>query len=74
MFVTIRGIANIPSSNDSASYNVESPTLSAVVIKNVSEKRAGKTTGIKLIRTMEIVKVKAIQETLVNFLSSVLLI
>ena len=42
MFVTIRGIANIPSSNDSASYNVESPTLSAVVIKNVSEKEQEK--------------------------------
>ena len=67
MLVTISGIANPPISNGSITTCCRIPALSNSDLKNVSENRAGKTTGLKLISTTEIEKRKTIQDTLLCF-------
>ena len=74
IFVTMSGIANMTNSNGSISNCVGIPIHSDFGIKNTSENKAGKITGIELNKTMEIVKAKTIQEILLYFLTFALLI
>ena len=73
IFVIIRVAASPPSSNGSKLYEVI-PKPSNYVLKNVSENNAGKITGTRLIKTIEIVKRKTNQETLLYLLTSLFFI